>query len=102
MTDGWDSDNDFMIDQCKTSEFDKDHGMAAHSCLTHLECRGERTCSIFGWCRGKALCTAEEIRKACSVDEEARGKTISAKNSNKLCIIDDDCQGNRICDESYW
>ena len=28
----------------------------AHSCINSEECKGERQCTAFGWCRGKAMC----------------------------------------------
>ena len=94
-----DIDREAMAQRCKIDELHKDHGMAAHSCLSDAECNGKRTCTTFGWCRGKALCTPEEVTKACSIDEPARTKLIKAKDATKSCLTDDDCLGTRVCDD---
>jgi len=61
------------------------HGQ--HKCYLNNECKGGRTCTAFGWCRGKALCTTPDKTNACAVKETG------------TCTKDEECRGERICDD---
>ena len=78
--------------QCKVSE--KEGTKDAHKCFTGEQCKGHRSCTTFGWCRGKAICSAEQKKAACDMKEKLNAK------GEAECKNDDDCRGQRICDDT--
>ena len=61
-----------------------------HSCINTKECKGQRICTAFGWCRGKDLCGKNKLLEACKIKE----------NTDFTCEDDKDCRGARICSDS--
>ena len=59
----------------------------AHSCINSEECKGERQCTAFGWCRGKAMCNEYSKQAACLIFE----------SQDMTCLGDYDCRGARFC-----
>lgn len=59
----------------------------AHSCISSAECQGDRQCTAFGWCRGKAMCEINSKEAACLILEA----------DDFRCKGDFDCTGARFC-----
>lgn len=55
----------------------------AHACISSKDCQGERQCTSFGWCRGKALCKNYSKKASCLIIEAEDMK----------CEGDFDCRG---------
>ena len=92
-----DSDNDpnvadltpAELEECKIDE--KDNKLGPYKCFTNNECKGKRSCTTFGWCRFKHLCTVGDKKKACDA---------SIERTDPKCKNDNDCRGFRNCDDS--
>ena len=77
------------LEECKIDEMNNKLG--AYKCFTNNECKGKRSCTTFGWCRFKHLCTIGDKKKACDV---------SIERTDPKCKDDSDCRGFRNCDDS--
>ena len=89
--------------KCKIDESkrESEYGDQKHSCLSNADCRGSRYCTAFGWCRGKSLCTEEELKEACQINEDVKAVFNRVEKGQKRCSSDYDCKGSKTCDMDY-